>query len=200
MFGKLKYLFYLVLLCFLVGGVWYAGYHFSLQKRYVTEDATVVLERIEKVCKLVTVEGHISEIYNYKDYYFYDVWPLRKKALVRVRATVSIGYDFEKLSIKTDAENKTISIKQFPDPEVLYLDHNLDYYDLSEGVFNVFTEEDYTKLNKKVREFIESKALESDLFLKAREQEVELFETIQFMARGMGWQVQIEEVPPSLEM
>ncbi|MBP7184461.1 MAG: DUF4230 domain-containing protein, partial [Saprospiraceae bacterium] len=61
------------------------------------ESADVLLEKIKYVSKLVTVEGYFSELYNYKDYWQYDWWPFQRKALIRVKAKVSAGYDLSQM-------------------------------------------------------------------------------------------------------
>jgi hypothetical protein len=51
--------------------------YFQPRKRSV-EDASVILEKIEAVKKLITVEGHFSEIYNYSEYqgYCHAFWEI----------------------------------------------------------------------------------------------------------------------------
>ncbi|MBK9490331.1 MAG: DUF4230 domain-containing protein, partial [Haliscomenobacter sp.] len=159
-----------------IGGFWIARSVFMPRERVVTQaEASVLLEKMKRVAKLVTVEGYFSELYNHKDYWRYDWWIFRKKALLRVKAKVSVGFDLEGLDIKADTATKTITIKNIPkEPEIISIDHNIDYYDISEGSFNTFTPEDYNKINKKARDLIEQKAKESDLIKQAREQGIEI--------------------------
>ena len=44
-------------------------------EKTVIEQQTALLEKINQVNKLVTIEGVYSEIYDYKDYYGYDWSP-----------------------------------------------------------------------------------------------------------------------------
>ena len=81
------------------------------------------------------MEGTFSEIYNYSEYQGYFTFFWDKKILVRVRATVSAGYDLERLQMEADPIIKTIHISGLPKPEILSIDHTLDYYDISEGAF-----------------------------------------------------------------
>jgi hypothetical protein len=157
---------------------------------------------MQTVAKLVTVEGYFTELYSHKDYWRYDWWIFRKKALLRVKARVSVGYDLEGLDIKADTATKTITIRNIPkEPEIISIDHSIDYYDISEGSFNTFTPEDYNKLNKKARDLIEQKAKESDLIKQAREQGIEIINLIQFIGESAGWTVQQESasVKPKVE-
>lgn len=152
-----------------------------------------MLNRIEKVMKLVTVEGHLSEIYSYKDHYSFDLSPFRKKALLRVNAKALIGYDFEKVNFIVDQESKTITIEDFPEPEVLSIDHDLDYYDITQGAFNTFSNEDYNKINKQAKQYVETLAGEGELIESAKEQKEELISTLQLLLDGLGWTLVVEK-------
>jgi hypothetical protein len=177
-----------------IAGFWIARSLFMPREKVVTQaEASVLLEKMRTVAKLVTVEGYFTELYSHKDYWKYDWWIFRKKALLRVKARVSVGYNLEGLDIKADTATKTISIRNVPkEPEIISIDHSIDYYDISEGSFNSFTPEDYNKLNKKARDLIEQKARESDLIKQAREQGIEILDLIRFIGESAGWTVQRE--------
>ena len=151
--------------------------------------ATVLLERIEKVVKLTTVEGTFSEIYNYKNHIVADIWPLRKKALVRIKAKVAVGYNFDDLIIDINPEKHTISIPNFPDPEILSIEHDMDYYSFENGFFNMITNKDITEMGIEAKKFIADKAIESDLFERAEEQKMELFDMLRLAMEASGWKL-----------
>jgi hypothetical protein len=165
------------------------------------KEATVLLEKIETVAKLVTVEGHFSELYSYKDYWRYD-WPIfRKKAILRVQARVSVGYDLGNMQIDADADTRQIVIRNIPDkPEILSVDHSVDYYDLQQGTFNTFTEADYNVLLEDARKFIESKAKESDLLDSAEAQGIEMLDLIRFLVENAGWKVTFYSTKGQLDL
>jgi hypothetical protein len=129
----------LALLALFFLGFWTARSWYRPKEKVKTEeDATVILEKIKTVSKLVTVEGYFAELYNYKDYYAYDWWIFRKKAIVRVKAKVSAGFDLSNLSFDVRPEESLIIIKNIPDSaQIISIDHQLDYYDISEGTFNI---------------------------------------------------------------
>lgn len=185
-------LFYLLLmlLAFLLGG-WLSWKYFSPERTKPSEDATVLLEKIKAVAKLSTVEGSFSEVYNYSEYsgYFSFFWD--KKVLVRVRATVSAGYNLEHLNIQADPATKTIRINGIPRAEILSIDHDLDYYDISEGIFSSFKPEDYNRINQRAKDLIREKAMKSNLLTAAEEHGAEMLELMQFMVEGAGWQLEI---------
>ncbi len=181
-----------LLLTFLLGVI-VARWYFEIPDVKSTENATVLLEKIKAVTKLITVEGYLSEIYDYQDYYGYDLPGFRKKALLRIKAKVSVGYDLEGMKITSFPERKTIEISELTFPELLSLEHELDYYDIQEGVFNNFSTDDYNKLNANAKDYIRQKAQESELFDRARLQRNNVFEMIQLLVEGAGWQLVILE-------
>lgn len=169
-------------------------YH-SFTARKTAEESVVLLESIRKVTKLVTVEGYFTEVYDYKDYYGFDISPLRKKALIRLKAKVSVGYDFDKLKITADDSRKIIHISSIGKPQILSVDHKLDYYDISQGTFNSFTSEDYNRMNQNAKDFIISKVKESDSMNQAGEQMDGIIETIKTLTESRGWQIVVEKEP-----
>jgi len=170
-------------------GIWLTRNYYKGLEVKSEEQQQVLLEKIKSVSKLITVEGYFSEIYDYKEYWGYDLSPFQKKALIRVKAKVSVGYDMSNMQIDADALTKTITISELPDPEILSIDHDLDYYDTSEGLFNSFTPQELTRLNQKAKNYIREKADESDLIIAAVEQGNKTTDIIKFMAESMGWTV-----------
>ncbi len=190
---SLKYFFLLVLIAAIGFGIWKFKAFFSGPTVYAETSSEIILERLEKVNKLVTAEAYYSEVYDYKDYYYYDFSPFRKKALIRVKAKVSIGYNFDAIDIKADDLTRTLRIRGFPPPEILSIDHDLDYYDLSQGTFNSFSEEDYNKINKNAKDFIREKANDKDIFKEAADQKEELLQMFDWMLKAAGWELIIED-------
>lgn len=188
----------IVLFLFIIGSILAAGYiGFKLNQpqKVKEENVSVVIDKIEKVFKLVTVEASLAEIYDYKDYYTFDFSPFRKKALLRVNAKVSAGYDFEKITWQIDEDMKTITLKDFPDAEILSIDHELDYYDISQGTFNQFTKEDYNEINAKAKTFISAKATENKILEEAKSQKDEILSLISDLLASTGWTMVVEENP-----
>ncbi len=188
---KITVVLFFIVLSF-VGGFLYSNMH-SWTSIHEKEDSTVVLEKIKKVAKMITVEGEFSELYSYKDYYGYDISPLRKKAIVRVNAKASVGYDFNKMQINIYPDKGRVVIKNFPNAELLSIEHDIDYYDITEGVFNGFEVGDYNKMLKASKDKIVNAALTSNLFEKAEEQKAELIQLLGFMVEQMGYELIIEE-------
>lgn len=196
MIQKIKYLVYLVLAGLMIFGIWSAyQWWSSMNKVHVEESATVLLERIQKVSKLTTVEGYFSELYENKTFQYFDLSPFQKKVIVRVQAKVSVGYDLEKLNIDIDGLSKTIYVNALPEPQILSIDHTLDYYDISEGLFTSFSEADYNKIQTDAKELIRKKASASTLLTEASEQGNDFMDMIRLFAETAGWQFKIRSRP-----
>jgi hypothetical protein len=174
-------------------GLWVSRYFYQWNELQTQETSEVLLERMQAVAKLVTVEGYFSEVYDYKDYYGYDLGLFRKKALIRVKAKVSVGYDLSQVKLEARPEEKRIILSNLPEPTILSIDHDVDYYDISEGVFNSFSAQDYTKLNQRAKNYIEERAKESDLLESARKQGVKILDMMRFMVEQSGWQLEYQE-------
>ena len=155
-------------------------------------DSTIVVQKIQKVLKLVTVEGNFSELMNYSDFDYVDLPGFRKDAIVQVDAKVSIGYNLDSLKISTNEEEKTITISHLPKPSIIAIDSDVKFKNLSSGLFTNFNEQELTKLNTLGKEKIRQKAMNTELIKQAEEQKNELFELLFYMAKGTGYKIIIE--------
>ncbi len=187
-----KYIIFIFLLVFLSGISWYLGFKYKYidKKTEITQES--ILEQVKSVLKLGTVEGYFSDIYSYKEYYGFDISPFQKKALIRIKAKVLTGFDLDNIAINIDEKNKTVSILNIPYPKIISIDHDLDYYDITEGTFNSFSNEDYNKMNKQAKSFIKNTALKSDLFIKAQKQLTQHLELLKSILKTYGWTLKIK--------
>lgn len=189
----------LALLLF-VGLQWYKLIKSDSEVR--TVEASVLLEQVREVCKLVTVEGEFNELYtekNMREVTLYlpipTYWEFTKEAIIEVRGRVLVGYDMEQLSIKVDSLNRLVTLSNLPQPDILAVDHELAYRNLEESFFNSFTVEDYTQLNRNAKEVLRKQAHESGLLEKARAEGNTMLESIRFMVENMGWNLEYEQAP-----
>jgi hypothetical protein len=112
-----------------VGIITYIKY---LQSKNLTKSQSLLLlDKIKKVCKFITVEGDFAEIYHYEDVKerFLKLINSRKKALVIINAKAHVGFNFSKVNLHANRNAKTIVLKDFPQPEVLSIETDLNYYD-----------------------------------------------------------------------
>lgn len=152
----------------LVAGIG-AALFFSGKFKFGKEDTTIitsntVVQSIERVFKVVTAEGHFSEIYDYSNTEnVLSFIPSTKKALVVVNARVMMGFDFKKMKMEVDENTHKIKILEFPTPEILSIEPDLKYYNLENGLFNKFDTDDLTKLQADSKEKIKESVAKSDL-------------------------------------
>lgn len=186
--------FLVIILLLLVGAGGGALLVNVLQKRTGTtaiqRDSVLLLERIEKVFKVVMAEGYFSEIYNYQDqkkilYLLNDP----KKAMVIAKSKVLVGFDFAKVRFKVPVKGeKKLIIEVFPAPEVLSIDTDYKFYDIQAGILNHFSGADYTQILEEAKKAMNERAMQSDLPKIANNQ-------IQYMmyqlASSMGWHLQL---------
>lgn len=192
----LKYIYGAVIAVLIFGaGSWVMFKYMTQPRSTVEEQANVLLEKVKTVAKLVSVEGYFSEIYTYKDDWepmpnpFYSP-TFSKQAITIVKAKVSVGYDLDKMTFEADHTNKILRIGNIPDPEIISLDHDMEYYDVTVSTFNKFSKDEINIINARAKEFIRQKALESDLLLQAEKEGNRMLEIIEFMVSESGWTVE----------
>lgn len=163
------------------------------------QNSTVLLNRVEKVCKLVTVEGYFSELYdetNIRRFTVYVPMPstfsFSKQAILQVEGKVLVGYDLKHIKITADSTRKRILLSHIPEPEILSVDHTIAYKNLSESFFNSYGPEDYTRLNANAKAMLREKARESKLMQDARLEGNQLIRIMDFIVRSAGWSLFIE--------
>ncbi|MBP6385058.1 MAG: DUF4230 domain-containing protein [Pseudarcicella sp.] len=155
----------------------------------VKNEANILLERVEKVFKIVLAEGHFSEIYDHSSEkeILFGLTKLNKKALIVAKAKVLVGFDFEKVKITWQNESKTMKIDHFPEPEILSTDTDYKFYDIDHGLLNKFKNEDYTQILSDAKITMQNKAIASELPKIAKKQALVMLNQ---MAISMGWQIE----------
>ena len=143
-------------------------------------DHHIVLNRIEKVFKLVLAEGFFSEIVDFKHEgkKLFGLLSSTKKSIFIVDATVMIGFDFKKAKIEIDQVNNKIRFTHIPPPEILSMETDFKFYDINNGMFNKFKTDDYTELLKAGKDHIKEKVMDSELIEAATAQLQILIEQI----------------------
>ena len=158
----------------------------------VTKDQSVlILDKVKRVCKFITVEGDFAEIYHYEDVKekFLKLISSRKKALVVINAKAHIGFDLSKIKMASNAKSKTVVLSHFPQPEVLSIESDINYYDKSDGMFNKFEAADLTELHVKAKAHIMDKIPESGLYNVAKQEALESITLIESLVETIGWKL-----------
>ena len=164
----------------------------SIKKKHlVNSQSVLLLDKVKTVCKFITVEGDFAEIYHYEDVKekFLKLISSKKKALVVINAKAYVGYDLSKINLEADNEKKNIVLKHFPQPEVLSIETNLNYYDKSDGLFNKFEATDLTDLHTEAKQHITDKIPESGLIQAAQKEALETILLMETIVETIGWKL-----------
>ena len=190
----------------LIGGAIGAYFIFqkfsSVTKKSLTEKQSVILlDKIKKVSKLITIEGEFAEIYHHENSKekFLGLFTSKKKAIILINAKVHIGFDFRKIKMHTDTKKKILILSEFPEPEVFSVEPNLRFYDIQNGLLNKFSSDDLTTVNKEAKDHILQKIPESNLMQTANKEALEAISLMQNLVETIGWKLDFStlEIPES---
>lgn len=171
-------------------GLFYLKGNKNQKDNRTSQNSTILLERIEKVFKVVMAEGYFTEIFDYQDdKKFLYLFKNTKKALIIAKAKVLVGFDFGKMRFRIDDQSQKMIIEFFPEPEVLSIDTDYKFYDIDHGIMNRFNSEDYTNLLTDAKTAMNDKALNGDLPRIANNQvQVMMYQ----LAASMNWQIELQ--------
>lgn len=161
-------------------------------------ESSLVIEKIENVMKVVTVEGHYSEMINYQQA-DYDFPGFRKKALVQVNGRILMGYNLNQLATEADVKKKVLNIKNISEPQIIAIEADTKFFDLEQGIFNSFTKQELTMLDKKAKDIIRKKAVTDGLKQRTELQKTELIEALCWPLIADGWEIQLDGKPMVFE-
>jgi len=176
---------------------WILRYIKIQKKRDITNAQSVILmEKMRKVWKLITVEGEFAEIYHYENTKerFLSMVSSKKRAILLINAKAHVGFDLSKIKMEANNEKKTIKLTEFPKPKVLSLETDLKYYDKKDGLFNKFDSSDLTEVNTKAKEHVMSKIPESGLLDTAKSEALEAVLLIQNIVETIGWSLDYQDL------
>lgn len=185
----------IAVLSLILGGISVYAASLYIQKKrnnsITHQQSTILLEKIKRVCKLITVEGDFAEIYHYENTKekLLKLISSKKKALVIINAKAYVGFDLTKVKMTAKDKTRTIVLESFPKPEVLSIDTNVQYYDKKDGFFNKFEATDLTELNNEAKEHIRAKVPKSGLYLSAAKEALDTILLIEQIVETIGWRL-----------
>ena len=140
----------------LLAAILFYAWRYFQNKKLTREQSVILIDKVRRVCKFITVEGDFAEIYHYEDVKqkFLNMITARKKALVVINAKAHIGFDLKKVRMEADTKTKRVIMKAFPNPEVLSIDTTINYYDKRDGYFNRFAASDLSELQIEAKKHI----------------------------------------------
>jgi hypothetical protein len=146
---------------------------------------SVVVQRVDKVAKLVTSETTLRDVVVYENTWYGST----KKALVVVTGKVMAGINLDRgRDVQINDQSKLITIT-LPRPEVLAIEiTDLQTYDEQRGWWNPFTSADHDAIYQLAREKFAESGNELKLAETARESASQLLEN---MFATDGYRVEI---------
>ncbi len=158
-------------------------------KELTEQQSIILLDKIKKVCKLIAVEGDFAEIYTYENTKerFLSLVSSKKKALIVIRAKVHIGYDLKLVQVHANTDKKQVILSGFPQPEILSVEPDLEFYDIKNGLFNSFSPDDLTTVNQEAKKHIREKVPASGLIETAQREALEAILLAQSLVETIGW-------------
>lgn len=161
------------------------------QQKIIRENSVVLMHRVRQVLKVITVEGDFSEIVTYNNVKptLLNLYQAEKKTIVTVSAKAMVGFDLAKIQINKDDRKRTITLNLLPEPEIVSIDLDIEYYDIRNNLLNKFTPDDYTRINQLAKENIRKKIPESGLYEKASEQAIALLNGLEQVAEKLKWKL-----------
>ena len=186
----------IVILLLVLGYFTYQYFNTKNEKRDQLIEATQLIEKeIKNVGKLVVTEGSFAQVFTYKDSkQIFNLVEANKKALVVINAKVTIAYDLRALETEVDPENKIITIKKIPDPEI-NINPDIEYYDVSQDYLNQFEASDYNKIKKRVMASVKKKVEASELPSNAQNRLLAELANIYVVTNTLGWTLQYNTTP-----
>jgi len=186
----------IVILLLVLGYFTYQYFEAKNEKRDQLIEATALIEKeIKNVGKLVVTEGSFAQVFTYKDSkQIFNLVEANKKALVVINAKVTIAYDLRALETEVDPENKIITIKKIPAPEI-NINPDIEYYDVSQDYLNQFEASDYNKIKKRVMASVKKKVEASELPGNAQNRLLAELANIYVVTNTLGWTLQYNATP-----
>jgi hypothetical protein len=92
-----------------------------------------------------------------------SILPSTKKALIIVKAHVQMGYDFSKIKWEIDTSSGKVTLQSVPEPHILSINPDINYYNLENGIFNKFTNEDFNAIQAQCIATVRDVAEKSEL-------------------------------------
>lgn len=153
----------------------------------------IVQHEIKNVFKIILVEAFQTDIQTYSDSKKLLIGSSEKKAAVIVKATVSVGFDMEEWQKPIiDKENRKMIFETIPEPKIISIDHDVEWYDIDPGWFNKFTSDDFTNIGRRGKEQIREMANKGGLLIAAKKRILTMLKEIEEKTK---WQINIKFIP-----
>lgn len=152
----------------------------------------VLIKKIEKVRKLVTIEGSIDITNEYKDEGWGFGAATDKSIQVKTSATVLVGFDLKALAIRPDSTTKTLYVSNLPQAQILAVEQEFKFSNLKEGFFRSFSAQDFTEIQDINRSRILEEAKKGGFVQQAQQEGYEILQVMRLITEQAGWKMVLE--------
>jgi hypothetical protein len=165
------------------------------EEEQLMAETELIEKQINNVSKLVVTEMKYGKVYNYENTksYSWDFFSSQKSALIISNATAQISYDLKKMKYEISAQEKTITIKYIPQPEIS-IDPNLTFYKMDNGLLNRFEGKDYNTINRKVKNDLKKEIEQDQVIKNAQNRLLSELSSIYILSNSMGWKLVYKEI------
>ena len=175
----------LIVACvFVIGLIWLTT-RFSLPSNSTAVNHSVVVERVQKVAKLVSSETTLRDVVVYEDTWYGST----KRSLVVVTGKVLAGINLESgTSVQIDDKARRITIT-LPQPQILGIEiTEMKTYDEQRGLWNPFNASDRDAIFQNAREQLEKTSRDLKITETTQQSAREL---LQGMFASNGYSVEV---------
>lgn len=169
----------------------FTRFNLGKSRNRTNRQSVILMEKIRSVCKFITVEGDFSEIYHYEN--VKEKWLSlllgKKKAIILIEAKAYVGFDLSKIIMNANSKTRTVTLTNFPRPELLTVETDFKYYDKKQGWANPFTAADLTEITNEAKQHIIDKVPESGLMLEASRQALETIHLVETLVETINWEL-----------
>ncbi|MCK6684214.1 MAG: DUF4230 domain-containing protein [Thermoanaerobaculia bacterium] len=171
---------------------WWVGRRASTRVEPSISSAPVVTA-VRDIAKLATVEVEVADVIRYEEVRTIVVFDVPKNATLRLRGTVTGGFDLAK-GFRVDVEEKTRLLRvHLPPPEILTVDARIEWFDEKSGWLNPITPEDRTRWSTWARGALGRAAKDAGILEQTNRRGRELLSRA---AGAFGWTVRFEPPGP----
>jgi hypothetical protein len=169
----------------------FTRFNFKLRKEKTRSQSVILVDKIKRVCKFITVEGDFSEIYHYENVKekWLGLYLGKKKAIILIEAKAYVGFDLTKIKMETNNKTRTVTLTDFPEPQLMSVETDFSYYDKKQGWANPFTTSDLTEITNEAKQHIIDKVPQSGLLEEASKQAMDTIHLIETLVETINWKL-----------
>lgn len=154
-----------------------------------------VVSAVREVAKLSTVEVEVADVIRYEEVRTIVVFDVPKNATLRLRGTVTGGFDLDKgFAVYVDERSRLLKVR-LPPPEILSVDARIEWFDESSGWLNPITPQDRTRWGAWARGALGRAARDAGILDRTDRRGRELLVRV---AAAFGWTVRFEPASPGV--